>query len=151
MAVLPGPEPATRCRDSSCGVKEARDAPLPSHATPPDATLLASLGSGSADAISVLYDRYQALVYGAALATCGDETSAAETCLRTFLWLRHQATRLSGCPPGVIKQAIELQAVAIGRQRVADGRRSASQRSPTMEGSVPVRSHGEEGKRLPPP
>lgn len=93
---------------------------LPSGDTlPSDGTLLALLGSGPADAISLLYDRYQARVYGAALAVCKDEESAAEASLETFLWMRHHAVRLSRCPPVVIERAIELQALSYGRRRAA--------------------------------
>ncbi len=93
------------------------DAPLARHGTDSDADLLTSLDSGTAEAMSALYDRYQARVYGAALAVCSDEDRAAEACLQTFLWMQGQAARLSRCSPAMIGQAIELQAVALCRRR----------------------------------
>lgn len=84
-----------------------------------DVRLLASLASGATSSLSALYDRYQARVFGAALAICRDEAVAAEASLRTFMWVHGQAARLSRCRPEVIGQVIELQAVAFVRQRGA--------------------------------
>lgn len=98
---------------SSSGLPSPGDTPLS------DGTLLTRLGAGSADAMSVFYDRYQARVYGAAMSVGRDEAGAAETCLQTFLWVRHHAVQLSRCPPEVIEQAIELQALSFGRRRAA--------------------------------
>lgn len=85
-------------------------------APPSDVRLLASLASGGTGSLSAFYDRYQARVYGAALAICRDEAVAAEASLQTFIWVHAQAARLSRCRPEVIGQAIELQAVTFGRR-----------------------------------
>lgn len=93
--------------------------------------------------MSALYDRHQARVYGAALAVCDGEACAAEASVRTFLWVQVQAARLSRCPQSVIEQAIELQAVAFGRQRARGRLRSG------FTGDPSETRHSEEG--LPPP